>query len=196
VHHRSHRRSGRARRHHRPRHTVSSPLGSRRVPAAVNDVCPDSYLTPSPEDIERVRAAALCLVNRERTAHGESPLRQSARLQQAAQRHTEDMAFGNYFDHVGSRGDTLLDRLRAVGYIYGSRIGYEIGENIGWGTLWLATPHAMVDAWMASPDHRANILDAHFRDTAIGVSPHPPSALAHGQRGGIYTQDFGVISGG
>ena len=46
---------------------------------------------------------------------------------------------------------------------------------------------------MASPGHRANILDAHFRDTAIGVSPHVPSSLGQGQPGGIYTQDFGVI---
>ena len=46
---------------------------------------------------------------------------------------------------------------------------------------------------MASPGHRANILDAHFRDTAIGVSPHVPSSLSQGQPGGIYTQDFGVI---
>ncbi len=185
----------RARSHHKPRRHVSSPLRARRIPAAANDVCPDSYLTPSGEDLERVRAAVTCLVNRERTAHGESPLRQSARLLQAAQRHTEDMAFGNYFDHVGSQGDTLLDRLRGAGYI-SPRVGYEIGENIGWGTLWLATPHAMVNAWMASPDHRANILDAHFIDTAIGVSPHPPASLAHGQRGAIYTQDFGVISAG
>jgi uncharacterized protein YkwD len=167
--------------------------GTRQVPAAANDVCPDSYLTPTGEDLERVRAAVICLVNRERTAHGESPLRPNTRLQQAAQAHTEDMAFGNYFDHVGSRGDTVLERLRSAGYIYSSRVGYEIGENIGWGTLWLATPRAMVDAWMVSPDHRANILDARFSDTAIGVSPHPPASLAHGQKGAIYTQDFGVI---
>ena len=46
---------------------------------------------------------------------------------------------------------------------------------------------------MASPGHRANILDAHFRDTAIGVSARVPSSLGEGQGGGIYTQDFGVI---
>jgi predicted outer membrane repeat protein len=118
------------------------------------------------------------------------------RIEQAAQRHTDDMAFGNYFEHVGSRGDTLLGRLRAAGYINGQQGGFEIGENIGWATLWLATPHAMVNAWMNSPDHRANILDARFSDTGIGVSPHPPSSLARGQGGAIYTQDFGVISGG
>ena len=82
--------------------------------------------------------------------------------------------------------------MRAVGYI-SSRIGYEVGENIAWGTLSLASPHAIVAAWMASPGHRANILDPSYRQTGIGVSPHPPVSLADGQPGGIYTQDFGVI---
>ncbi len=74
-----------------------------------------------------------------------------------------------------------------------SRAGYEVGENIAWGTLSLATPRAIVAAWMASPAHRANILDANFRETGIGVTPRPPASLAHGQAGAIYTQDFGVI---
>jgi uncharacterized protein YkwD len=151
---------------------------------------------PGPDDLESVRAATLCLVNRERIAHGESALQPNGRLQQAAQSHTEDMAFGDYFEHVGPKGDTPLGRMRSAGYVYSDRVGYAIGENIGWGTLWLATPRAIVAAWMASPDHRANILDARFRDTAIGVSPHPPASLAHGQGGAIYTQDFGVIGTG
>jgi hypothetical protein len=53
----------------------------------------------------------------------------------------------------------------------------------------------MVAAWMSSPGHRANILDPRFRDTAVGVSPHPPSSLARGQAGAIYTQDFGGLLG-
>jgi uncharacterized protein YkwD len=101
------------------------------------------------------------------------------------------MAFGDYFEHVGPRGETPLGRMRAAGYIHRSQIGYEVGENIGCGTLWLATPRAIVAAWMASPGHRAEILDAHFRDTAVGVSPHPPSSLTGGQAGAVYTQDFG-----
>ncbi len=142
-----------------------------------------------------MRAATLCLVNRERTANGVSPLQADSALELSAQRHTESMAFGDYFEHVGPDG-TPASRMRAAGYIYSSRIGYEIGENIGWGTLWLATPRAIVAAWMASPGHRANILDPSFRDTGIGVSAHPPASLAHGQAGGIYTQDFGVITTG
>jgi uncharacterized protein YkwD len=151
---------------------------------------------PSRWDIERIRAVTLCLVNRERAAHDEAPLQANARLEQAAQGHTESMAFGDYFEHIGPRGETPLSRMRSAGYIYSSQIGFEVGENIGWGTLSQATPRAIVAAWMASPGHRANILDARYRDTAIGVSPHVPSSFAHGQTGGIYTQDFGVITVG
>jgi uncharacterized protein YkwD len=176
----------RTRRH---RHHVS---GSGK-PAHAGDACPGSDLQPTLENLETVRTATLCLVNQERTSRGEAALLPNGHLQQSAQSHTESMAFGNYFEHDGPGGDTPLSRMIAAGYIPGGNVGYEIGENIGWGTLSLGTPRAIVAAWMASPGHRANILDAHFRDTAVGVSPHVPSSLSGGQAGGIYTQDFGVI---
>ena len=108
------------------------------------------------------------------------------------------MAVDDYFEHFGGSGpggETPLARIRAAGYISSSRVGFEVGENIAWGTGSLATPRAIVAAWMASPGHRANILDPHYRETGIGVSAHPPASLAHGQSGAIYTQDFGVIIG-
>jgi len=156
--------------------------------------CRDERLAPSRHDLARVRAATLCLVNRERAAHGERALHWNIDLVKAAQAHTESMAYGDYFEHVGPHGQTPLMRMRGTGYISSSHEGYEVGENIAWGSLWLGTPKAIVATWMASPGHRANILDAHFRDTGIGVSPHT-NLLAHGQSGGIYTQDFGVIVG-
>ena len=175
------------------RHKATAPAAHRAPNAANSSSCPDADLTPTPEDIERVRAATFCLVNRERTANGERPLQENANLDQSAQSHTQSMAVNDYFEHDGPGGDTPASRMRSAGYIYSSRVGYEVGENIGWGTLWLATPRAIVAAWMASPGHRANILDTNFRDTGIGVSAHPPQSLAHGQAGAVYTQDFGVI---
>jgi uncharacterized protein YkwD len=158
--------------------------------------CLHTRLRPTRKNIALIRSATLCLINRERAAHGEQPLRPNRRLRRAAQAHSESMAFGDYFEHSGPRGQTPLARMRAAGYISSSRIGYEVGENIAWGTLSLATPRAIVAAWMRSPGHRANILDRHYRETGIGVSPHPPVSLAHGQAGAIYTQDFGVIIAG
>lgn len=161
---------------------------------AVDGRCRDAELAPTGKDLADVRAATLCLVNRERARHGEQPLRWNDKLIAAAQAHTESMAFGGYFAHTGSNGSSPAARMREAGYIYSSHIGYEVGENIGWGSLWLGTPRAVVAAWMASPGHRANILDGRFRDTGVGVSPHL-GALARGQSGGLYTQDFGVIQG-
>ena len=156
--------------------------------------CPDATLAPNAGDIPQVRAATLCLVNRERAAHGEGPLHWNIHLVASAQAHTESMAFHDYFEHLGPGGQTPLSRMRQDGYIYSSHLGFEVAENIGWGSLWLGTPRAVVSAWMHSAGHRANILDGRFRDTGIGVSPHT-NGLAHGQAGGIYTQDFGVIVG-
>ncbi len=164
--------------------------------ANASRTCQNAGLRPTRTNSSLIRAATLCLINRERRRAGERPLRPNRRLRRAAQAHTESMAFGNYFEHVGpggSGGGTPLARLRAVGYISSSRVGYEVGENIAWGTLGLATPRAIVAAWMASPPHRANILDRRYRETGIGVLPHPPASLADGQPGAIYTQDFGVI---
>jgi uncharacterized protein YkwD len=189
-------------RHHKARKRVLHKSKAHSLygyaPAAVPPLahygnCPDTTLMPSGTNIERVRAAVLCLVNRERTSRGESPLAPNARLQQAAQAHTESMAFQNYFEHDGPAGETPLSRIRATGYIYSSQLGFEVGENIGWGTLWKGSPRSIVAAWMASAGHRANILDGRFRNSGIGVSPHPPSSLAHHHAGGIYTQDFGVL---
>jgi len=163
--------------------------------AASEHVCTDTALMPSGIDIERVRAATLCLVNRERANHREPPLRVNTELQRAAQTHTESMAFGDYVEHMGPSGDTPLSRARRAGYMSGPHSGFEMGENIAWGTGPRATPGEIVASWMASPGHRANILNPHFRDTAIGVSPHPPVSYSGGRSGGIYTEDFAVILG-
>lgn len=181
-----HRHSGR---HHAVRHKAT-PAPS---PLSGYGSCANALLRPSDANLSNIRAATLCLVNRERTSRGESALKDDGQLQQAAQGHSESMAAKDYFEHDGQSGDTPLSRMRSAGYIFSSHIGYAVGENIAWGTLSLATPKAIVAGWMASPGHRANILDATFRDTGVGVAPHPLASLARGQAGAIYTQDFGRI---
>jgi uncharacterized protein YkwD len=183
--------------HHAKLTSHSSSRYADTPPAPNSDgTCANTQLQPTAANVETIRTATLCLINRERISHGESALELNAQLQVAAQGHTQSMVSEDYFEHIGPNGETPLARMRAAGYIYSSHIGYAIGENIAWGTLWLGTPSKIVAAWMASPGHRANILDSQYRETGIGVSPHPPSSLAHGQAGGIYTQDFGVIISG
>ncbi len=155
--------------------------------------CQGTELTPQAGNLDAIRAATMCLVNQERARNGEIPLQANVKLEQAAQGHSDEMVQADYFDHVSPSGETPLQRVQATGYLPGPPAGYAIGENIAWGTLSLATPAAIVSAWIASPEHLANILKASYRDSAIGVDPSAPAALAQGQAGAIYTQEFGVI---
>ncbi len=121
-------------------------------------ICPGAALAPNATDIQLVRTATLCLVNRERLDHGEHALREDGKLQLAAQGHSQEMAAGNYFRHAGDGGSTPLSRIRRAGYIVSSRVGFAVGENIAFATLEDASPQRIIAAWMASPAHRANIL--------------------------------------
>lgn len=161
--------------------------------AGASEACPGEGLTPEAGDLEAVREATVCLVNKQRTQRGERPLLVNAKLTRAAQGHSENMVLDNYFSHYGPDGETPSDRMKNAGYIYSTRIGYEIGENIAWGTLYLATPKSIVQAWMESPGHRENILNAHYRETGMGIVAQVPAAFSEGQAGAIYTQDFGVL---
>jgi uncharacterized protein YkwD len=154
--------------------------------------CPDAELVPSAGNLERVRAATLCLVNKVRLQHGEPPLRDSAVLDVVAQQHSASMVAGDYFSHASPSGEAFDVRIMAAGYVSPAR-SYELGENIECATLTLATPAAMVAGWMSSPEHRANILDGSFKDSGIGVAPAVPATYADGQPGATYTQDFGVV---
>jgi uncharacterized protein YkwD len=151
---------------------------------------------PAPDNVLRVDEATVCLVNQLRGQHGLRPLRIDSDLVSAAQRHADDMVFENYIEHTGPAGDTPLTRIRDSGYLNDSTVAYAIGENVAWGTLTLATPAAIVQAWEASPEHLANILSPAYADTAVGIDPQAPPALAEGQAGATYDQEFGGIASG
>lgn len=105
-------------------------------------------------------------VNQERRRCGLRPLRWSAPLARAAQAHSQDMAERQFLGHVNPDGYTPADRVRLAG----ARHFRWIAENVG--VHW-SGPHparSVVQGWMASPPHRANILNPRFRYTGIGVS--------------------------
>ena len=155
--------------------------------------CADTHLVPTRANSSRVEAATLCLVNVQRARHGVRALRPNADLARSSAAHSEDMVAKNYFDHVSPAGETLLERIRKSSYLP-SAAAYVVGENIALGTMQLATPAAIVASWMKSPGHRANILNAEFRDTGVGVVARAPSRYAQGQRGATYTQQFGAVT--
>ncbi len=160
--------------------------------AAPGGACEGSGLDPSEANLEAVRGASLCLVNRERAAHGEGPLATNTDLQHAAQGHSESMTSGAYFEHAGP-GGSFLERIMNSGYLPGPNALYSVGENIAYGSLQDATPAAIVASWMASPGHRANILNSAFLEIGIGIVPRLPASLGGGEAGAMYTEDFGVV---
>lgn len=182
---------------HKKRHKRKHSLRHkhRTRPATAAGECPNANLTPQASNIESVVAATLCLINGERARFGESSLIEDPRLASAAAGHSRDMDLHDYFAHTSPSGQTLLMRIQASGFIPNGNVGYTLGENIAWGTLWLGTPHSIVKAWMESPGHRANILNGSYRYTGIGVDPSLPRSMSGGQAGGMYTQDFGTIIG-
>jgi len=161
--------------------------------ATVAAPCQNTELNPEAGNIALVRAAVLCLINRERAAHGEQPLVPNAQLEAAAEGHNAEMLADDYFAHVSPGGETPSDRIRQTGYIPGPSVGFVIGENLAWGTLSLATPQSIVAAWVASPPHLSNILESQYHDTGIGIVPAVPAALSGGQAGATYAQEFGTI---
>jgi uncharacterized protein YkwD len=155
--------------------------------------CLGTAVTPEEGNLQEARAAVLCLINRVRAEHGEDPLVDNKDLDAAAEGHADELVADDYFAHVAPDGTTPVDRIRATGYIPGPEVGYVIGENLAWGTFTLSTPQAIVEAWLASPGHLANILESNYHDTGIGIIPSVPSSLSGGAPGATYAQEFGVI---
>jgi uncharacterized protein YkwD len=162
--------------------------GGKRKTRSASD-CPGAELVPDAGNVAEVRAAVLCLHNRERGERGLPPLREHAKLRQAAIGHAEDMVAGGYFSHDAPGGEDMVDRVLRTGYGRGE--GWSLGENIAYGTGPLATAAQVHRAWMRSPGHRSNILRRQFRDIGIGIAIGAPFDSG-GQRGATYAADFGV----
>lgn len=155
------------------------------VPATANAAsCANANANPNDISTAAAQQATLCLLNDERRSHGIRPLKDNARLDRASQRYAVVMSRRNIFDH----GD-FVGRIKAARYLKGAR-GYTLGENIAWGSWDYATPANIVDGWMHSPGHRANILNGRFREIGLGVARGAP--VGGQARAGTYVTDFGT----
>jgi uncharacterized protein YkwD len=159
-------------------------------PASAATVCASADGPTAQTSTVALGNAALCLVNQERTARGLTPLKANRRLGKAANGHASDMVSKNYFSHDSLSGGTFVDRIRKAGYM--RRRGLpSLGEDLAWGSGELGTPREIVQGWMNSPGHRANILNPKFHEAGMGVAFGDVGA---GSDGITYALDFG--SGG
>ena len=160
------------------------------VPAsdAAASSCKNAKLVPGAAEIDKARKATLCLLNRERRKHDLPKMRASEKLRAAAAQHSQDMVARQFFDHVAPGGVTLTERVAAVDYLKAAISSWFLAENIGWGTGSLASPRSIVKQWMASPGHRANILNPQVRDAGVGIALGTPEGLPGGA---TYTLNLG-----
>jgi uncharacterized protein YkwD len=146
--------------------------------------CAGANDNPNDVSVAAAQHTTLCLVNAERRQRGIRPLKENRRLTRAAQRYAVVMSRRNFFDH----GD-FVGRIKAARYLKGAR-GYTVGENIAWGSWDYATPGNIVEGWMNSPGHRANILNGRFREIGLGVARGAP--VGGQDHAGTYVNDFGA----
>ncbi|MET9774985.1 CAP domain-containing protein [Streptomyces sp. NPDC006367] len=167
-----------------PSGTPSTAEPESSAPARKQQSSPSRTATKTPEQKagasttvsgQAVAAAQVVkLVNDERAKAGCSPVAANSALSELAADYSQAMAEQGFFDHTDPSGATPWDRAEAAGI---SDLG---GENIARGQ---ADAQAVMDAWMDSPGHRANILNCDFRTLGVGVH--------FGPGGPWWTQNFG-----
>jgi uncharacterized protein YkwD len=131
-------------------------------------------------DIPYTADQVVILVNQERTKNGLPPLKINPLLTRAAQNKNQHMIEYNYFSHVSPKdGKKWSDFIKEVKYNY-----VEAGENLANGFL---VASDMVEAWMNSPTHKANILAEGYKETGVAVN----KGKLNGRETIFVTQMFG-----
>lgn len=139
--------------------------------------CPNANTPATRATKKAMRAAVVCLINKQRTARGLPALHEQPQLQRSAQSWTDTMVTQNEFSH----GTAFWNRIQATGYDWET-----LGENIATG---FETPEDVVNAWMGSPGHCRNILDPEYVSVGTGVLAQAVASAASGPA--TWTQDFG-----
>lgn len=118
--------------------------------------------------------------NQRRGENGLAELKENAQLNLAAQAKVKDMFSRAYFDHISPDGKGPADLAKAAGYEY-----IAVGENLALGNY--KDDQALVEAWMNSPGHRANILSGKFKEIGVAVG----QGMFEGKRTWLAVQEFG-----
>ena len=127
-----------------------------------------------------VPAEILALTNTQRVDNDAAPLTEDTLLDNAAQAKANDMAANGYFSHIGPDGKTPWQWISGAGYQY-----QYAGENLA---VRFIDSSDVVNAWMASPTHRANIVKPVYTETGVGVA----EGLYEGQEATYVVQYFGT----
>jgi uncharacterized protein YkwD len=140
----------------------------------VQGQAPDSK--PPELKLSEVEKGILELINKERAKENLPPFQPNPRLFQAARSHSANMARQNKMDHILDGKDPVA-RIKEAGYLHSWA-----GENIAYGAR---TPAEVVQLWMESPPHKANILNRKYTEIGIGMVESADGVP-------YYTQVFGA----
>lgn len=158
--------------------TTAAPDPSRTSAPAATPSAPAATTAPVEEipdgDQSAAEVSVLALVNTVRATAGCQPLQNDKKLAELASDFSSDMAARGFFDHTDPDDDDPWDRAAQAGV---KNLG---GENIARGQ---ATAQEVMDSWMNSEGHRANILNCDFKKIGVGA--------VFGEGGPWWTQDFG-----
>ncbi|MEW1956521.1 CAP domain-containing protein [Kineococcus sp. NPDC059986] len=135
----------------------------------------------TPPAVDPAAVHVLDRTNAARAAVGCGPLVLDPALDLAAQRHTDEMAATGSMSHVGADGSSPRTRLAAVG-----AFPTRTAENVAYGY----DADGVVDAWLASPGHRANLLDCRLASVGIAEAPGAAGSYGTGASGTYWTQVF------
>ena len=124
-----------------------------------DDISPDDQ-TPAESDISQQAKDVLSLVNAERKKQGLSSLTLSSKLTAVANEKARDMAVNNYFSHTSPTYGSPFQMLQQYGIRYRTA-----GENIAAGQR---SPEEVMQSWMNSSGHRANILNSSYTEIGLG----------------------------
>ncbi len=125
----------------------------------------------------------LTATNAKRQAAGLTSLQFNTELSQAAAQKAKDMFAKNYSAHFAPDGKTPWDFISSSGYKY-AIAGENLAKNF-------STSAAVVDAWMASPTHRENVMKAQYRDIGFAIV----NGVLDGEETTLVVQMFGATSG-
>lgn len=118
--------------------------------------------------------------NKRRSDNGASTLTENAALTRAAEMKLKDMADNQYFEHVSPSGKGPSDLAKAAGYSY-----VLVGENLAMGNF--ENDSVLLDAWMNSPGHRANILNSRYKEIGVAAA----KVTYEGRSTWLAVQEFG-----
>ena len=124
---------------------------------------PDNSVTQKPQQNAGTKASQVVnLVNQQRQKAGLSGLKSDSELMRLAQLKAEDMAAKGYFSHTSPTYGSAFDMLKKAGYSYRTA-----GENIAMGQK---TAETVMNGWMNSSGHRANILGSGYTKIGVGYA--------------------------